>query len=71
MAAVLPDDGTFILSYSHHIPVMEPADDAFFAEAARLGFRVANRRVVLSKHMWSEKEVEIYIVELIRQKTLL
>ena len=71
VAAVLRDDGSFILSYSHHIPGMEPADDAFFAEAARHGFRVANRRVVLSKHMWSEKEVEIYIVELIRQKTLL
>lgn len=71
VAGVLRDNGTFILSYSHHIPGIESADDAFFAEAVRHGFAVANRRTVLSKHMWSEKEVEIYIVELILHKTLL
>lgn len=54
--------GIVIMTFSHHIPCLEANDLAFFDLAEGTGnFRVTSKKTVNSKHMWSEKIVDMHI----------
>jgi EEF1A N-terminal glycine/lysine methyltransferase len=53
-------NGILILTYSHHIPGLEAADDAFITSCSEQGFALEERIVSEGKHMWSDRIVDIY-----------
>ena len=57
-------DGVAYISFSHHVPGLESDDLQFFELAGARGLVTVATRYFQAPHMWSDKEVDIYIYEL-------
>jgi EEF1A N-terminal glycine/lysine methyltransferase len=57
--------GTVLITFSHHIPGLESADLKFFEKAQHtFGLSIISKREFAAPHMWSDKMVTIFLVEL-------
>lgn len=60
--------GVFLLTYSHHVPGLEAADDEFLSLAQSQGFSLDSTTQIEAPHMWSDEKVStIYCVKLTKQ----
>ena len=69
--ALLGPGGTAYLSFAHHIPGMEDADDAFFTLCEeRYGFQTEELCVESMDYMWdARKSVTVYLRKITRAQT--
>jgi nicotinamide N-methyltransferase len=59
--------GKIIMSFSHHIPGLESCDLGFFDLCESSGFfKITHRHTVATKHMWSDRKVDMYIFSMER-----
>jgi nicotinamide N-methyltransferase len=66
--SVLISGGHLIVSYSHHIPGLEAADDNFFEVAKAVGFSTISTQTFSAPHMWNDQKTSlIYVCELVKQ----
>lgn len=57
-----PVTGKAIVTYAHHVPGMEAADDAFFELAAISGLDITERSEHEMEYMWdSDKRITVYL----------
>lgn len=62
-----PDTGRAIVTYAHHVPGMEKADDAFFLLAKNAGWVVVERQEHDVEYMWDkDKRITEYLCVLAR-----
>lgn len=61
LAASIKPEGFLIVTFSHHIPGLEADDLSFFDKAASFGFRPISAQSFPTKHMWSDKTVDMYL----------
>lgn len=65
MIRLLKPSGRVLVAFSHHIPNMEMEDLHFFTRAVETyGFVVSNKTTYKAPHLWSDKEIDLFVYEL-------
>ncbi len=54
----LKEEGRLLMTYSHHVPGCEDADDAFCRKAEQCGFFLREKRILRIPHQWKPDEMK-------------
>jgi predicted nicotinamide N-methyase len=54
-----------LLTYSHHIPGLEDSDDRFIELCINSNMEMVDNAAVPSKHMWSDKVIDVFICKFV------
>ncbi len=68
ISSVLKPGGLLLLSYSPHVPGLEDCDDRFLQLCGDFQLSIVDSKIVTAKHMWSDRETDMYVYTMVKTK---
>ena len=65
MVQLMRPGGRVLVAFSHHVPNKEAEDLRFFTRAVDThGFIITNSVTYKAPHLWSDREIDLFVYEL-------